>query len=315
MRQLWPKTITAPMANAIAKPCSYSRQAIGLFIYGICLFILSTRISANEPPISTLTLGYAPILSRPLVESRSKPLINYFKTQHQVDIQLVHSTSFDDYLTNALNHKFDLTISQVNYAEAFHSELKFKPLVKSKRHFHLLVLKRKNDHSIHSLAELTNKTIGVPKDLSLISALFSQTLKQHGIDATKQVNLVSYHRHDLLFLSLLRAEIDAAITVEITLEMATYIKSHLAVVHKIPAGPAVFSASPKINKKQQQWLTKALLGFSQSPQGKTYLSSLSFDQLETVNELEIRQFHRYALPLHEKLKKQTTNTTPPLLRQ
>lgn len=283
----------------------YRRRAAQLLVCCFC-FMLCSHSSAERPPIRELTLAYAPILSRQLVESRSKPLVNYFKKQHQIDIHLIHSANFDDYLNKALNKQFDLTISQINYAEAFYNRLQFQPLVKSKRQFHLLILKRKEDDSLHSLEQLTNKTIGVPAGPSFISALFSNTLNKHGIDASQQMKLVYFNRHDVLLLSLLRADIDAAITVEILLEMASHSKDKLIIVDKIPAGPAVISASPKLNKFQQQWLTQALLEFAQSAPGKRYASSLALDQLEPISIEEFDQFHRYATPLHNKLKKNSS---------
>lgn len=284
------------------RPFSCIPQAVNFFIF-YCCAVLSSQCLAATPPISELTLAYAPVLSRQLIESRSQPLIDYFKKRHQVNIQLHHSTDFNSYLNSALNNQFDVTISPINYAQAFNSQLSFQPLVKSKRQFNVLILKRKADSSINSIQQLLNRSVGVPGELSFISSLFSDTLSQQGIDTNTQLKVIRFDRHDLLFLSLLRAEIDAAITVEITLEMASHIKENLTVIDKIPAGPAVFSASTRLNAKQQQWLSQALLEFSQTAEGKHYLLSLSFDQLEAIDEQQFSQFQRYSTALHNKLNK------------
>jgi ABC-type phosphate/phosphonate transport system substrate-binding protein len=252
---------------------------------------------------SSITLGYAPIISAAIVEQRSEALVRYFKQQHQLDINFHHSNNFKAYLSDAIEHKFDLAISQINYAEAFSSQLGFTPILKSSRQYHVLVLSQKNS-DIETLAQLKGHTVGVPQGLSFISTLFQKSLAEAGLSIPLDVQLVPFKRHDQLFMSLLKHRIEAGITVEITLDMAKSLTEHLKVIHRIPAGPAVLSLSSKLSDAQQQWLQQALLAFSQTPAGEKYLKAIAFDHFEPSSYQQLAPYRKLAAPLHKEISQQ-----------
>jgi ABC-type phosphate/phosphonate transport system substrate-binding protein len=258
------------------------RFFIGKFL--VLLVVLFVPISAmaacGQPPSLSLRVAYVPIFSYPLAKKRSQALFDFFQQHYDVTLNLLVTKDFQHYLQQAKNQQFDLTLSQVNYALAFDQHLGFKPLVQSGHHYSVVVLRHRDDTRVQNLQDLRGKQVAEPEQLSFARFLFEQKLRSLGLDARQDMFVVPYPRHDQLFMALVKGEVDAAISVDMTLALAGSTREKLAEVARIPAGPAVFSASSALTDAHQQWLGCALLAFAASEQAGPFLQGFGLQSLQ-----------------------------------
>lgn len=278
---------------------SHSLQT--LFLVGLSLFVQTSIADENATKADSgaIKIGLLPYLSPDLLMSRYAPLIEYLGKE--LDLKPIPETApnFPTYVKRASKHKYDLYVTAPHFAALAEKKHGYKRIAKLTRELDGAMIVRR-DSDLTSIEQLSGKKLATPDRLAIITILGELALQKHGIEPSKDLQIVSAPSHNTALLEVIAKRADAAVVSAAVYEsMKPHLKRQLRLIFSTQKVPhMMFLANPNISDSQYDQLKDAVLKYTAKGAGKDFFKESGYIDIAPITDNDMAKM-KAMLPLLE----------------
>lgn len=289
---------------------------LGLAIGALAGCGSSGKSSGNYVP-KQLTIGFVPSQNAETLSAKAKPLADLLSKRLGIPVKVTVTTDYNGVVEAMGSKKLDLGFlpptdyvlaHKKGYANVLLQAQRYGVNPKTGKQTNQLVdyyyagMLVKNDSNIKTVNDLKGKTIAWQSPTSSAGYVWPAVyLKEHGIDAQKDVKGTQLQGHDKAVEAVMNGDVDAAAVFVDARNIVDkeypniYQKTHyLFLTKKIPND--TISVRPDMSQKWQDKISNAFVAIGKDPKGKKIIESIyshegyvkskdsNFDVVRTYND-------------------------------
>lgn len=233
-----------------------------------------TEVLPNE-----LVLGLVPALSPRRFVGLFGPLADYLSAELGIPVRMEGAPSFADYLTRIVEEqRYDLTISGADLYYFAQVRAGYRAIVKLAGPGVKLVIVTRRDGGIADIGQLPGHSVATADPLSFSTRTGRMTLREHGIDPDRDVEIVVTQNLNAAMLSMLNGLTDAAMFFEpVLLRADEETRNQIRILAESEAlPPHPISVGPRISDALAFRLQQSLLAFGSKPEGEVFFREMGW---------------------------------------
>ncbi|BBP02424.1 phosphate/phosphite/phosphonate ABC transporter substrate-binding protein [Sulfuriferula nivalis] len=264
------------------------------FFFSLLLF-LSLPLTAWAQTRS-LTLGIFPNLPAHKLVTIYQPLAIYLTQQIGIPVRLSSAKDFREFYQATRDQKFDFIITAPNLAGLAMTESNYQPLARYTNAVAGLLVSKRNTH-IESSADCRHKIIALTDPLTIVHQLGTSYLLSQGLQEGVDYQSIVLNNHTNAALAVMVNKADCAIIGNLPYsQMAEDIQQTLHVIGQTKAvASQFFMSAPKLDKTTSASLRKALLNFSNTPEGVNFAANQRLGAIVMANGQDLAPTQPYAV--------------------
>jgi ABC-type phosphate/phosphonate transport system substrate-binding protein len=245
---------------------------------------------------SSLTLGIFPNLPAHKLVAIYQPLAIYLTQQIGISVRLASAKNFREFYQATRDQKFDFIITAPNLAGLAMTESNYQPLARYTNAVAGLLVSKRNA-GIESPAACRNKTIALTDPLTIVHQLGTSYLLSQGLQAGIDYKTIILNNHTNAALAVMINKADCAIIGNLPYsQMADDIQQTLHVIGQTSAvASQLFMSAPTLDKTTSASLRKALLSFSNTPEGVDFAANQRLGAIIVANKQDLAPTQSYAI--------------------
>lgn len=271
------------------------REVVKPFIF-ICLLATTGYASAEDlPSIKPLEIGVAPYSSARVLVASYESMRIFLEKELHVPVKIYTSAGFKQFFKGAQRGDFDMVISAAHFSRILQKEYQFTPLVRYATVAPGMLMISTNS-KIKSVQELRGQVIAVPDQLSMASIFGISYLREQGLQSGVDFQILVVPTFDSAIMAIQKGDAIAAFSARAPLtHMSKELRESVTQIANIGKYfSLVFLAHPRVDKKDTQRLTQALLKFGkESIEGKQFLSSTGFVAIIPATSKDMNTLDRF----------------------
>jgi phosphonate transport system substrate-binding protein len=234
-----------------------------------------------------LVLGVFPYISASQMMDQLSPLIKRIENTLGKEIVMVSAPDFKSFVERTSKGEYDIIITGAHMGLLAEKRDGWQRVVQSGQQLATVVLVHQQSN-IHNLADLRGKKMAVGNILSITYLLAEKALAQEGIDAKKDMNIIETATFSNVVESVFLGEVEAGATALLlwdSEQVKTIQRQQLRDIFlsksRIPA--FLIMTNPKIDKESVNILTKSLLNFRDTSEGRAFLQKSQFKSFHPLD--------------------------------
>lgn len=231
------------------------------------------------------TLGVFPHLPPRQLEKVYAPIAKEFSEVLGKQVQLRSSSSYEKFMENLDNEKFDIVFVQpFDYVRAA-DKLGYKPLAVREEPLATIYVVKQGS-TLKSAKDLKGKRIALPPKVAAVSLLTMGFLKEQKLQPGKDVTISHHKSHASCLQQVLIGEADVCGTALPALRFFQHkMKVKMEIVAKTSEIPhALFAAHPRLSEKEFQEVQENILSWSKTKKGQEILKRGKLSNYKRIND-------------------------------
>jgi ABC-type phosphate/phosphonate transport system substrate-binding protein len=211
-------------------------------------------------------------------------------------VRLASAKNFREFYQATRDQKFDFIITAPNLAGLAMTESNYQPLARYTNAVAGLLVSKRNA-GIESPAACRNKTIALTDPLTIVHQLGTSYLLSQGLQAGIDYKTIILNNHTNAALAVMINKADCAIIGNLPYsQMADDIQQTLHVIGQTSAvASQLFMSAPTLDKTTSASLRKALLSFSNTPEGVDFAANQRLGAIIVANKQDLAPTQSYAI--------------------
>lgn len=262
------------------------------------LFILFTPPLSAASREEALVLGVFPYLSASQMVEQLSPLVRRMEEAAGKRITMVSAPDFTSYVQRTAKGEYDLVLTAPHMGRLAQKRDGWQPVVCSGQKTATVILVRKSS-GIRDLSELRGRTLAVGNRRSITYLLAEEALGQRGLTPDRDYTVVETTTFSNVVQSVFLGEADAGATATLLWDRWQYVNARQHdQLHEIfraqPAAPSfLVMAAPGMNREIVDRLSRSLLSYHQTPEGRDFLEKSQFTSFLPLDEATLRRMDPY----------------------
>ncbi len=274
-----------------------NKPGLAAFCLLACL-LTAFQASAQTAP---LDVGIFPHLSVRTLMERFQPLRDHLERSLQRPVTFVTAPDFQSFVERTQAKQYSFVITAPHFARLAQLKAGYRPLLQPKSSMRGVFLVSAAA-PIFKLADLKGRKIATPDRLAVVTAMGEDALQAEGVKIPTDAALLALPSHNAAVLALKHGQADAALISELQfLQMKAEERAELrpiATTKTLPM-PLIFMAGPDMPGAEAQAIGNAILDFAKTEEGKRFLETTRYQDIEPTSEAEMKQLDPY-LPALER---------------
>ncbi|MBF0269869.1 MAG: phosphate/phosphite/phosphonate ABC transporter substrate-binding protein [Alphaproteobacteria bacterium] len=264
----------------------------------IASLLAAFQANAQTAP---LDVGIFPHLSVRTLMERFQPLRDHLERSLQRPVTFVTAPDFQTFVERTQAKQYSFVITAPHFARLAQLKAGYRPLLQPKSSMRGVFLVSAAA-PIFKLADLKGRKIATPDRLAVVTAMGEDALQAEGVKIPTDAALLALPSHNAAVLALKHGQADAALISELQfLQMKAEERAELrpiATTKTLPM-PLIFMAGPDMPGAEAQAIGNAILDFAKTEEGKRFLETTRYQDIEPTSEAEMKQLDPY-LPALER---------------
>lgn len=241
------------------------------------------------PQGETLTLGVFPYLSPNQMMEQLSPLCQRIEEALGKKVILVSAPDFMSYVERTAKGEYDLVLTAPHMGQLAEKRDGWQRVVQSGQKTATVLLVRQ-ESSIQRLEDLRGKKMTVGNRLSITYLLAEKALAEKGIIVGKDMEVIETATFSNVVQSVFLGEADVGATPTLLWDNWENVNAEQhnqlrEIFRAKPAAPSfLVMASPKTDKAAISRLTKSLLSFQDSAEGKSFFQKSQFESFQPLDD-------------------------------
>lgn len=256
------------------------KAAFGLVGTGFVAGVPAVSVRADTETLpKELVLGLVPALSPQRFVGLFGPLADYLSADIGIPLRMEGAPGFADYLTRVVNEqRYDLTISGADLYYFAQVRAGYRAIVKLAGPGVKLVIVTRRDGGIADIGQLPGHSVATADPLSFSTRTGRMTLREHGIDPDRDVEIVVTQNLNAAMLAMLNGLTDAAMFFEpVLLRAVQETRNQIQILAESAAVPPhPISVSPRVSDALALRLQQSLLAFGSRPEGELFFRAMGW---------------------------------------
>jgi len=264
----------------------------------VALMAVTSLTSVNSHAEGdNIKIGLLPYLSPDFLMTRYAPLIKHVGKELGKKPLPSTAPNFPTYVKRAAKYEYELYVTAPHFAALAEKELGYKRVARLTRELDGAMVVHA-DSDFQKIEQLKGKRLATPDHLAIITILGEQSLKDHGIDPSKDIIIKSAPSHNTALLEVIEKRADAAVVSAAVFEsMDPTLKQKLRLIFSTDRVPhMMFLASPKMPEKEYQQLKTSVLNYTATGAGKDFFEESGYIDMEPISESDMAKM-KAMLPL------------------
>lgn len=270
----------------------------------VALLLASPPALTAAPKGESLTLGVFPYISANQMMEQLSPLIKRMEEALGKKIIMVSAPDFMSYVDRTTKGEYDLVLTAPHMGRLAEKRDGWQRVVQSGQKTATVILVRK-DSGIQRLEDLGGKKIAVGNTRSVTYLLAEEALAQKGITLNKDMKVFETATFSNVVQSVFLGEADAGATPTLLWDKWEHVNaeqhSQLREIYRAkPATPSfLVMANPIITQETIRTLSKSLLSFQETPEGKAFFQKSQFESFLPLDDATMASIDPYVHVLLE----------------
>ncbi len=272
------------------------RLALWLLGTAACFLLPVSQATAwdNRP----LEVGLFPYLSTHAVLNTYRPLRSYLEQRLQRPVTLVTAPDLRTFVERTEKGEYRFVITAPHFARLAQVEAGYVPMLRVDNGLYGILVVAKGS-PVRDVRALRGKIVSTPSKITIVSMLGLHLLRENGLQPGRDVTIHQAASHNSAVLSVLRGESTAAVTSATALrQMPPKIRDAvrtLALTREVPH--LMYLANPRVPEREVAKMTRLLLDFAGSPEGRRFMRDTGYAGLRPPTEGELRSLDPYVTEL------------------
>lgn len=266
--------------------------------------LASLAVNAAAAPPAPIEMGILPTLSARTILNTYRPLREYLEEHLGQPVLLVTAPDYRTFVARTQNGAYRYVITAPHFARLAQREAGYQPLVRVERQLDALLVADR-EHGINAVEQLRGRRVTTPDPLAIISMLGSELLKEHGLQAGRDVLLQPMPSFNSAVIALTNGESAAAVTAATALkQMPEETRSRLVTLAKSKTVPhVIYLAAPNVPGTEVERVRELLRTFATDPtRGRPFFERTGFGGLDPIDEEQLRTLDPYVADLKQALE-------------
>jgi phosphonate transport system substrate-binding protein len=245
---------------------------------GFSLMAATFAGAAGQKDDNVIVFGFLPILSTEKLVARFGPLVDFLSAKLGRPIRLETAPDYAEFVRRTNEKRYDLLFTAPHFYYLAQRKAGYRVIMRVAAPVMQAVIVAPNSSGIKALSDLRGRRIATPDPNSLGTVLIRDTLHSAGLDPDKDVTLISTPSHNASLASAQKGIVDAAGLMATPLQFAEpEVQKAMHVIATSQGTPHMpISVGTSISAEQARIIEEALLGLTQSEEGKALLKHLSW---------------------------------------
>lgn len=267
-------------------------------IKAIAFFVFLTYLLTGRVTGETLRFGFLPIFSPEALVKLHKPLKDHLETDLKLHVEMVSSPDFKLFNSRTKNLSYDLIFTAPHLARLAETEYKYQRIAATSHRGSANFLVRA-DSGIKSIKDLKGLSIALPPDSAIIHHMALRTLRERGIEAGKNIRVITTKSHNDPVLRLLSQMVNsAAIGKAPWARIKEETGDQVIVIGQSVSIPGfMILANPKLPIKRVQAIRKSFIKFGLTPVGKKYLEKSGYKKMVPISDQDMHDMDFYLIEM------------------
>lgn len=260
----------------------------------LALGLLSPWAATCSAEVKPLILGLFPNLSPRTLVTLYQPMRDFLEAELERPVELVTAANFNIFAQRMLAKEYDLVVAAPHLARLAQTDANYQLLARYEQPIEACVVVS-IDSNINDLKGLANKKLAVPDKAAIVTVLGQGMMAQAGLQHGRDYQTVEAKSHNNAALSVVNAQMDAAVIGSIPLlQLTKEVRNQLRVIARSKPIPSqYFAASDRLTTKDRQKIERALFNFARTPGGKKFMDQYAMLGLRKVSANELKGMDMY----------------------
>jgi len=277
-----------------------SKGLISVFIVLFSFFGHSHAETINTN--NELTLGVFPYISSTRLIRLYMPLTQYLESKTNKKVRLLSAPDFKTFIQRTNTQQYDIIYTAPHFALLAEQQKKYERLSRFSRDL-TGTLFVNADSPITRIEELEGKTVSMPDELAIISAMGEVHLNKNGLYVGKNISLLNTPTHNNAIISVNNNIASAGIIASPVFDI--YNKKNKGKLRRIEqtehVPSAMFMVSTKVSDHDSNKLNNAMREFTHSSYAKSFFSGTPMVGVKAISDADMQALSKYADLLKNKL--------------
>jgi len=275
-------------------------SVVTIFMFVICASSQSEEIKDKKE----IRFGLLPYVSVTRLIKTFLPLKVYLERNTSYEVTFLTAPTFAKFVERTQSHQYDIVFTAPHFALLAVQMADYGRLVRFSRELAACVFVPR-DSQAKSLMDLKGATISTPDSLAIVSVLGEAMLKNDKLQSTVDVGFKRTPSHNNVIISVANKSSEAGIVASTVYEQFVskgINKDKFTVLRcSEPVPTAMFLANKSMSGKDKEILMTALMGFSQSTDGKLFFKRTPFKGMKMIKDNDMKILEKYMDELKARL--------------
>jgi phosphonate transport system substrate-binding protein len=269
-----------------------------IWLTASCFAVCSVLPVRNASAADELVFGVYPYLSSSQIVEQFAPLGEHLAQALGRPVSLRSAPDFERFIERTRAEEYDIVFTAPHLGRLAEKRDGYLPVAQTGYPIIIVVLAR-NDGPIKRLTDLKGRALATGAKLSMSYQMVDRELEKHGLAIGRDVRFINTASFSNVLEALVRHEADAGATGTLLWDKAQPEKRQ--VLHEIwrsqPVPGFLVLAHPRIGAAALQRLQQSVLGFANTPAGKTYFAKTQQIDFRPIDAATMKRIDPYTAVL------------------
>lgn len=242
-----------------------------------------------------LEIGLVPNVTARALFQAYQPMREFLEKRLQRPVQLFTAPDFKDFFIRTGQGEFDLIVTPPHFARAAQADAGYVPLLQYQTELKAIVVAP--SEGVSQLEALRGKRLAIVGETAIVTLMAERALQKRGLKLGTDVATQNHSAHNNAVLSMKRGEADAAVIGSGPyLLMPEETRAGIRIIADLGHSPnATFLAHPRQGKEGIESIRQALMEFSESAEGKSFMSRYGYQGFKPVTARDLAAMEEYTV--------------------